>query len=72
MPKRLDQAKQLKKDLRKKLEDKNVTPEDRNLFGQSVRYHNYILKSNVKEIKTVCVNTMRKCIKTTFGNFLRN
>jgi hypothetical protein len=52
-PNILQKAKQPKKDLRKRIQQKDATPEDKRLFGQSVRYHNHVLNEQQRKYEKI-------------------
>jgi hypothetical protein len=68
-PKTLQQAKNIKKDLRKKIQQKDATPEDRKMFGQSVRYHNFLLKEQCKRDTENSCKHQEKMFHENFWEF---
>ncbi len=71
-PKTLSQSRSFKNELRKKLENSaNPDPNDRKLFGQSVRYHNYLLKEQRKKDKENARKHQEKMFGKNFWEFSR-
>ena len=71
MPKTIQESKKLKNDLRKKMQNKDSTPEDRKLFGQSVRYHNHLLKEQRKNDEINSRKHQEKMYNDNFWEFSR-
>ena len=68
-PKTLEEAKQIKNSLRKKLQKKDATPEDRKKFGQSVRYHNFLLHEQRNRDKENARKHQEKMYHDNFWEF---
>ena len=68
-PKTLQQAKKIKNSLRKKLKQKDATPEDRKMFGQSVRYHNFLLNEQRNKDKDNLRKHQEKMYNDNFWEF---
>ena len=69
--KTLEEAKQLKNKLRKKIRQHDCTPEDRRQFGQAVRYHNFIQKQQKKKNKENATKHQEKMFRDNFWEFSR-
>ena len=70
-PNAIQEAKKLKNDLRKKIQKKDATKEDRKMFGQSVRYHNYVLKEQKLRDKDNARKNQEKMYHDNFWEFSR-